>query len=497
MRITRKLLIVVSACVLLLTSCSSTTQQSFPDTTNDASTLSWSKCQGTFECATLKVPTDYTNESLGQFDISVLRYRDPKQHDRIGSLVVNPGGPGVSGVELALNAKYFVNPDVLERYDIVGFDPRGVGESSPISCLNDAELDAILASDPKPDNDAEYKQGLKDTQDFVDKCLANTPNIAYYSTAEAAHDMELLRQGLGDSKLNYLGFSYGTFLGTLYAQQFPDHVGRFVLDGAIDPSVKSEEQSRAQSVSFDQAITNFIIDCPKNMDCPLPANATPEFFTDLYYKVSQHPLTVGKRLITEGLVVTGTASALYDDVSGWPLLRRAIAQAQKGDGTTFAQLADLYSGRNEDGTYSSNESDANVVIDCLDWPQNKSNEQIRANVGSFIKLSPVFGPYVAYSGITCNFFNKAIGRTQINTDQYSAQIRNTATPVLIIGTTHDPATPYAWAKGLHRYILGSYLVTLKAEGHTGYGRGSACTDDAVDLYLLTGKTPAKNLVCTQ
>jgi pimeloyl-ACP methyl ester carboxylesterase len=493
----RKLLIVVSALALLLTSCSSTAQQSTPDSTKDASTLTWTSCHDSFECATLKAPIDYTNESLGQFDIAVIRYRDPNQHDRIGSLVVNPGGPGVRGVEFALNAQYIVNPDVLERYDIVGFDPRGVGQSSPITCLNDAELDAILASDPKPDNDAEYQQALKDTQDFVDKCVANTPNIAHYSTQEAAQDMELLRQGLGDSKLNYLGFSYGTYLGTLYAQQFPQNVGRFVLDGAINPSIKSEEQTRVQSVAFDQALTNFINDCHKNKDCPLPANATSGFFTDLYKKVSQQPLTVGKRLITEGLVVTGTASALYDDVSGWPLLRSAIAQALVGDGTKFAQLADAYSGRSDDGTYASNESDANVVIDCLDWPQNKSNDQIRAGVGAYINVSPVFGPYVAYSGITCNFFNQAIGRMQINTDPNSAQIRNVATPIVIIGTTHDPATPYAWAQDLHRYILGSYLVTLKAEGHTGYGRGSTCTDDAVDIYLLTGKTPAKNLICTQ
>ena len=246
---------------LLLTSCSSTTQESFPQADNDVSTLEWSSCYDTFQCATLKVPIDYTNASLGQFDIAVVRYRDPNQRDRIGSLVINPGGPGVSGVEYALNAQYIVNPEVLEQYDIVGFDPRGIGSSTPISCLNDAEQDAILISDPKPDNEAEYQQAIKDTQEFVDKCIARTPNIAHFSTNEAAQDMELLRQGLGDEKLNYLGFSYGSYLGTLYAQAFPQFVGRFVLDGAIDPNITIEEQTLLQAVAFDKALENFFVIC--------------------------------------------------------------------------------------------------------------------------------------------------------------------------------------------------------------------------------------------
>jgi pimeloyl-ACP methyl ester carboxylesterase len=400
-------------------------------------------------------------------------------------------------VEYALSAEYIVNPDVLERYDIVGFDPRGIGDSTPISCLNAAEQDASFASDPKPDTDAEYAQALADTQAFVDKCVANTPNLAHFSTIDAARDMELLRQGLGDNTLNYLGFSYGTYLGTLYAQLFPQNVGRFVLDGAVDSRISIEEQTRAQIVAFDQALANFIADCPKHKNCPLPTNATPQFFTNLFNDVSKQPLRVGDRKITEGLVVTGTAAALYDDVSGWPLLSTAVTQALAGDGTTFAKLADNYNGRNSDGTYINNENDANIVIECLDWQQNKSNDQIRANISTYINPAPVFGPYVAFSGITCNMLNKAIGRTQLTTDQNTAQIKNTATPVLVIGTTQDPATPYVWAKRLSDYIAGSRLITLKGEGHTGYGRGSACTDDAVDKYLLTGETPSKNLICTQ
>jgi len=499
MRGARKLLIVITAVACLLTGCSSTTKESFPDAPNDASTLDWQNCSGNFQCATLKTPIDYSDATLGQFDIAVIRYRDPGQHDRIGSLVINPGGPGVSGIEYARSAQYILSPDVLERYDIVGFDPRGIGASTPIHCLSDAEQDELLAGDPKPDNEAEYAQGLSDTQAFIDKCVAKTANLAHFSTADAARDMELLRQALGDEKLNYMGFSYGTYLGTLYAQAFPNNVGRFVLDGAIDPSISIDQQSLIQAVAFDQALANFIADCAQEKNCPLPPNATPAFFTELFTKVAANPLTItngeSTRLITEGLVVTGTASALYDDASGWPQLRTAITQALQGDGSGFAKLADAYNGRKSDGTYSDNQNDANIIINCLDWQESRSNDAIRASAAKFIKAAPVFGPYVAYSGITCNTLNKAIGRLQRTTGQSTSQIRNTATPVLVIGTTQDPATPYVWAKALANYIAGSRLITLKGEGHTGYGRGSGCVDDAVDQYLIERLIPKANLLC--
>lgn len=482
--------------ILLLTSCSTTSKQSTV-TAKESSTFAWSKCHRDFQCAVLTVPIDYSNKSLGNFEISVIRYRDPSQHNRLGSLVINPGGPGSSGVEYALNAEFIISPEVLERYDIIGFDPRGIGSSTPIHCLDAKEQDAYISSDPKPGNDAEFDQAIKDTQEFVNKCVAHTPNISHFSTQEAAHDMELLRIALGDKKLNYLGFSYGTYLGTLYAQQFPTHVGRFVLDGAIDPSISIDEQALVQATAFDKALSNFITDCHKQQDCTLPADATGQYFIDLFKKISIQPLKADNRLVTEGMVVTATAAALYDDVEGWPMLIMAINEARDGDGTTFAKLADAYNGRETDGSYISNENDANVVIDCLDWNRNKSNEQIRTNISKFAKAAPVLGPYIALSGITCNELNKVIGRAPNSSNQNTVQISKTATKVLIIGTTQDPATPYAWAKALHSYIHNSRLITLKAEGHTGYGRGSACTDDAVDSYLLTGIAPRKDLNCTQ
>ncbi|CAB4701042.1 unannotated protein [freshwater metagenome] len=492
----KRIPILVAIGILLLSGCSSTAKAPFPTASNDASQLTWTTCYESFQCATLKAPIDYNDSSVGSFDIAVIRYRDSSQHDRLGSIVVNPGGPGVSGIDFARNAEYIINPDVLARYDIVGFDPRGVGQSNPIHCLSNSEQDALFASDPKPDNDAEYAQALLDTQSFIDKCAAKSKNLAHYSTAEAAHDMELLRQGLGDAKLNYMGFSYGSYLGTLYAQEFPQKVGRFILDGAIDPSISVEEQTLVQGVAFDKALADFILDCPKHKNCPLPVNATASFFPELFKRVAENPLKVTSeqttRLITENLVVTGTAAALYDDTSGWPMLRAAITQALVGNGSGFAELADGYNGRNSDGTYSNNQNDANVIIDCLDWQQNRTNNAIREAAAKFATAAPVFGPYVAFSGITCNTLNQIINSPKQESHKISF---NTATPVLIIGTTQDPATPYAWAKALSTYILGSHLISVQGEGHTGYGRGSACVDDAVDNYLITGDIPVKNLTC--
>jgi pimeloyl-ACP methyl ester carboxylesterase len=490
----RKYFILLLSILFLLTSCSFQSKTTNPVATNDLSTLNWYSCHGNFQCATMKVPIDYSNKSLGEFNIAVIRYRDSSQHDRIGSLVVNPGGPGASGVEFALDAEYIVSTDVLERYDIVGFDPRGVGESSPIQCLSAKELDEIFASDAKPDNNAEYAQALKNSQDYVNKCLAKTPNISHYSTQEAAKDMDVLRAGLGDKKLNYMGFSYGTYLGTLYAQEFPEKVGQFILDGAIDFSIPIEQQTIVQARSFDSALSNFIADCHKQSDCPLPEKATSQYFIDLFKRVSIKPLKVGNRLITENLVVTGTAAALYDDVSGWPSLIKAIRETQNGDGTTFAKLADTYNGRNSDGTYSNNENDANVIISCLDWRQHRTISQIRSHVIAFEKAAPVLGPYVAYSGITCNLLSEKL-KLQIPENKKISF--RTQTPVLVIGTTQDPATPYAWAQSLNRFIIGSRLITLKGEGHTAYGRGSACVDDSVDNYLVRETIPTKNLMCTQ
>jgi pimeloyl-ACP methyl ester carboxylesterase len=485
-----RLIAVLATTALLLTGCVQEVKPVKLETLQDfkEQRIKWRTCYDSLKCADVLVPIDYTNIKLGTFRISMLKYEASNKEDRIGSLFVNPGGPGASGVEYAYSAEYIFSPQVLALYDIVGFDPRGVGRSAPIRCLTDDETDANYASDSKPDNAQEFEALIKETQDYVEKCEKNTKNLTAYGTENTARDMDVIRAVLGDKKLNYLGKSYGTYLGTIYAQLFPDAVGRVVLDGAIDPEATPLQQSLIQAVGFDQALDAFIKDCLQLDTCPLPKDATEKYFTDLFDSVAKKPLTTKtKRVATESLVVLGTASALYDNESGWPMLRVALKQAQNGNGYMFLSLADAYAGRQPNGTYPTNEGDSGFVIDCLDWNDARTNEQIAQDAQIFKEQAPVFGPFLAYSGISCKYF------TGIKQPIKIKQIKTT--PIIVVGTLRDPATPYSWAVALHKLIANSRLITLDGDGHTGQGRGSACVDKSVDAYFITGKIPATDLKC--
>ena len=485
-----RLIAALATTALLLTGCVQEVKPQKLETLQDfkEQRIKWRTCYDTLKCADVLVPIDYTNIKLGTFRISMLKYEATNKVDRIGSLFVNPGGPGASGVEYAYQAEYILSPQVLALYDIVGFDPRGVGRSAPIRCLTDDETDANYASDSKPDNPQEFDAMVKETQDYVEKCEKNTKNLTAYGTESTARDMDVIRAVLGDKKLNYLGKSYGTYLGTIYAQLFPDTVGRVVLDGAIDPNATPLQQSLIQAVGFDQALDAFIEDCLQLNTCPLPKDATEKYFTDLFDSVAKKPLTTKtKRVATESLVVLGTASALYDNESGWPMLRVALKQAKTGNGYMFLSLADAYTGRQPNGTYPTNEGDSGFVIDCLDWNDARTNEQIEQDAQTFKEQAPVFGPYLAYSGLSCKYF------TGIKQPIKIKQIKTT--PIIVIGTLRDPATPYSWAVALHKLITNSRLITLDGDGHTGHGRGSACVDKSVDAYFITGKIPATDQKC--
>jgi pimeloyl-ACP methyl ester carboxylesterase len=485
-----RLIAALAISALLLTGCVQEVKPVKLETLQDfqGQKIKWRTCYDSMLCTDVLVPIDYTNIKLGTFKISVLKHEASNKEDRIGSMFVNPGGPGASGVEYAYQAEYIVSPELLALFDIVGFDPRGVGRSAPIRCLTDDETDANYASDSKPDNPAEFETLVKEAQAYVAKCEKNTKNLTAYSTENAARDMDVIRAVLGDKKLNYLGKSYGTYLGTIYAQLFPGKVGRLVLDGAIDPDATPVQQSITQAVGFDNALDAFIKDCLQLDTCPLPKDATKGYFTDLFDSVAKKPLTTrSKRVATETLVVLGTASALYDNESGWPMLRLALKQATDGKGSMFLTLADAYTGRQLNGTYPSNEGDSGFVIDCLDWNDGRSNEQIEKDALMFKDQAPAFGPYLSYSGIACKYFpgiKQPIKIKQIKT-----------TPIIVIGTLRDPATPYSWAVALNKLITNSLLITLDGDGHTGHGRGSTCVDKTVDEYFITGKIPAADQKC--
>jgi pimeloyl-ACP methyl ester carboxylesterase len=501
-----KTLLVASLIVFALTTSGCASQDRIEKPLSDLAAyenqkLDWATCYEDFECTDLRVPIDYADLTVGTFKIAVLRYKAQDPKNRIGSLIVNPGGPGGSGVDYAYNAEYVFDPDVLDRYDIVGFDPRGVNRSAPIECLTDEETDANYASDAKPDTEAELEQALADSKDFIEKCESANEYLTHYSTAEAARDMDILRAALGDKKLNYFGKSYGTYLGTLYAQFFPEKVGRMVLDGALDPNISILEQNISQAKGFDDALDAFLADCAKQDDCPLPKNkqeATLKIIA-LFETAALNPLPRktkvenDERTATESLIVLGTASALYDDVDGWPKLRTAFLEGQQGHGDTFLDLADQYSGRSSDGSYMSNELDSGAIIDCLDWPDTRSVEKTKADAKRFSDAAPVFGPYLAYTNISCKYLTPPTKDKLTRSTNKITSIKTA--PVIVIGTTRDPATPYEWSVGLHQIFKNSRLISLDADGHTGQGRGSACVDNAVDEYLLQSIYPKGSLEC--
>jgi pimeloyl-ACP methyl ester carboxylesterase len=310
--------------------------------------------------------------------------------------------------------------------------------------------------------------------------------------------MDILRAALGEKKLNYVGKSYGTYLGTLYANIFPNKVGRFVLDGAVDPNIPMKEQNLAQAIGFDKALTAFVNDCATQSDCPFtgtPAQAQATIIATLQAAATtplpqKNPEDGDDRLITESIIVIGMASSLYDDVDGWPKLRQAFTESAQNYGDTFLQLADEYTGRNPDGTFRSNDFDSGAVIDCLDWQDRRTVDQFKADAQEFATKAPVFGPYIAFSGVHCRFF------PQPSTQRAPDSLTSIKTaPIIVIGTIRDPATPYSWSVSLAKIFTGSRLISLDADGHTGHGRGSACVDDAVDAFLLKGSLPSANLSC--
>ena len=444
-----------------------------------AQELQWESCYENYQCTDLLVPIDYTELKTGTFNISVLKYPTTGAK-KLGSLIVNPGGPGGSGVDYAYAAEYLFTPAILNVYDIVGFDPRGVGRSEPIICLSDKELDANYASDSKPDNEQEFAQTLIESKKFIQQCQEKNKHLTSFSTANAARDMDILRQAVGDKQLNYMGKSYGTFLGTLYAQFFPEKVGRMVLDGAVDPSIPNFQQGLTQAIGFDKAFAVFVTDCAKRSDCPLPKD-NKAAIDEMKKILSQLEKKPNKRL-SESLALLGTASALYDSATGWPKLRAAIKAVKQGKAEKFLELADEYTGHTKDG-YTNNEFDSGSIIDCLDSTDNRSVVEMKADAKAFAKQAPLFGPYLAYGGLVCQYFETPEGTEVLPT--------KTANPIVIIGTTGDPATPYEWAQGLHKILTNSVLISLTGDGHTGQGQGNKCVDGQVDDFYLENKTPMR------
>ncbi|HEU4567362.1 MAG TPA: alpha/beta hydrolase [Marmoricola sp.] len=453
--------------------------------------LSWQACAAD-QCARLTVPLDYARPRGRTISLAVLKVPAGDQRHKIGSLVVNPGGPGGSGVQFAA-ASTAVLGNVLPKYfDIVGFDPRGVGRSTPLRCATTAELDHFVSSDPDPDNAAERRQMDREVHRFGEGCLHDSGALArHMSTVEVARDMDVLRGVLREPKLDYFGASYGTFLGATYANLFPHHVGRMVLDGAINPALSNEQLSLQQAHGFEVALRAYVRDCVSRGGCFLGSTVDQGTarIRQFLAQVEAHPLpTDTSRQLTAGTAVLGIWMPLYVR-SYWPQLTTGLQQAmQQGSGSKLLSLADLYVSRGPNG-YLDNSLEALYAVNCLDHDDAIPTSQVPRHFAQFEKASPTFGRAFAFGLSTCYSWPVHSGRTS------HALHAKGAPPIVVIGTTRDPATPIEWARALARQLDSGVLVTRDGDGHTGFHQGNPCVDDAVQGYLVRGRVPRNGLAC--
>lgn len=452
--------------------------------------VSWTPCEDGLQCAQVKVPVDYADPA-GE-TITLAAVRTQSSGTKKGSILVNPGGPGGSGYDYVLGAQQTISKDLRESYDLVGFDPRGVKRSAPVTCLDDAARDAARAANYDLETDAGLASAIADNKVFAEACAANTGTIlGHVDTVSAARDMDVLRAVLNDAKLNYLGFSYGTFLGSTYASLFPDTVGRMVLDGALDPSLSNEELTRGQARGFEKAIAAYVASCLAESGCPLSGTVEDGVsqIQDLITAVSANPQTIPDgRTVTGNLLVSGLITPLYADES-WPALTQALGAAFSGDLSLMMRLADLGADRAEDGTYTSNSAFAFNAVNCLDYPMVTDVAAMRADARLLEQDSPTLGKFLAYGGTSCQDWAYPSIRTPAAV-QYTGDA-----PIVVIGTTGDPATPVEWAGALREQLGNASLLTWRGEGHTAYGRSNSCISDAVNQYFLDGTEPTDKTVC--
>ncbi|KOG20620.1 MULTISPECIES: alpha/beta hydrolase [Streptomyces] len=437
-----------------------------------------------WRCATVKVPLDHAKPGGETIPVALIRKEARRKGERIGSLLFDFGGPGASGVDILPRAAEEYG-SLNERYDLVGFDPRGVGRSAGVVCRDDAELAAAEASvDLVPDTAAEEAAYLEDGAAFAAGCARRSGKVLPFTTTSAtARDMDLIRQVLGDDRLHYFGISYGTQLGGTYAHLFPARVGRIVLDAVVDPTADSTGHARNQTIGFQRALDNYLKSTGQE-----PGAGT-ERIARLLRKLDREPLPVGGRRLTEGLALTGIAVTLYGKAN-WPLLTQALDEAERGDGGALLDLADYYNDRDAQGRYAT-QSHSQRAISCADSSERPTAAQAKALLPEFRRLSPVFGAFLAWD--TAGWCAKWPVAGERRTPEASAP---GAAPILVVGTTGDPATPYEGAEKMAKELGDGVgiLVTNKGEGHGAYGT-SSCVTRKVDAYLLDGKVPAYGTTC--
>jgi pimeloyl-ACP methyl ester carboxylesterase len=443
----------------------------------------------TFSCGKLDVPLNYDDPKSTTIGIQVLKVHDARQTKKVGDLLMNPGGPGAAGLTLPLDLLSSLPDSLLESFDLIGFDPRGVELSNPIDCVSNAQKDTLNALDPDVRTAAGFAQAKQVETAVATGCTAKYgAALADYNTVFTAMDMERIRIALGDPKLNYLGFSYGTELGTVYAHLYPTTIRVAVLDGAVDPTTDDLTSFANQLGGFESAFDQFAADCMKRPACAVLGDPRSVVY-QLTQQANTTPIPSSKagetRSATGGIVLTGVISALYDQ-SQWAPLGEALIKAQKGDSSGLFALADSYNERDANGGYS-NILDANTTISCNDSAPGPTDEQISATAASWATQYPMFGLWGASSLFLCQSWQPV-------RHQLPAPSAVGSAPILVIGTIHDPATPYAGAGNLAKALTTGEVLTWNGEGHTAYTK-SDCIDEKVNAYLIDATLPPVGTVC--
>lgn len=449
--------------------------------------LVWFECDG-FECADVTVPMDYENPD-GE-TITIRMKNAAATGEAIGNLLVNPGGPGASGQDMADFANLYFSDDIVESFNVIGFDPRGVGDSAPVECLDDADLAAYLDS-TFPDTDEGEAQAMEAVNTLVAGCEANTGALLeFVGTREAAQDMDVLRHVLGDPRLYYVGYSYGTSLGGMYSELFPQNVGRVILDGAVDDSIPSFDQTVAQAKGFEQALDAYIESCIAGGDCVLGSTLVEARATvsELFENIETTPIAVGDRELTQTGLFYGVAMPLYDDTA-WFALDIAFDEiVNGGSGDMFLTMFDLYMSREGD-SFANNMVEANWAINCADAHVTGDLSEWEAHADQLALEAPIFGEVMGYSQYMCSIMPGG------EDGPLGPFVAAGSEPVVVVGTTGDPATPYEWSEAFAANMDNSVFVTWEGEGHTAYGRAGDCINGTLDAYLLRGEIPEDGLTC--
>jgi pimeloyl-ACP methyl ester carboxylesterase len=451
--------------------------------------LAWQPCVKGFQCASLRVPLDYALPGGTTIELTVVR--DPtSSKSRLGSVVLNPGGPGGSGIDYAEAVAPTISVALGRAFDVVSFDPRGVGRSAPVRCLDAKQLDQWVAFEADPNSPASVAQQDKLAKNFAAGCVARSAALLdHISSVDTARDLDVLRAALGDPKLTYIGASYGTFLGAIYAQLFPTNVRALVLDGALDPAASASELDHIQAQGFELALKSYIATCVKSSRCPLgtsAATAEPKldgWLAGLHAK----PLQGSRgRVLTAALAVGGIAAALYSPTR-WSDLSTSLHAAFGGHPDDLLALSDAIDGRQNDGSYN-NLVESNTAINCVDRPGLGPDIQAYAQQAAAGAVDgPTFGEFIDWGNIACADWPVAPELAPGPVNPVGAP------PILVIGTLRDPATPYQWAQALAKEVNGP-LLTFNGDGHTAFLR-SSCVDAVVKAYLVELTTPPAGTIC--